>query len=147
MGREIKFRVWSEEDREYRTDCRLTELFTSETGAPATVYSDEGDRFDIEQYTGLKDKNGKEIYEGDIVNITAIVETDDSDMACIMDTNSVVCWDKEHARWDVNDKPESKDWDYRRRRYFVFVDSDDRENVEIIGNIHENPELLEAENE
>lgn len=59
MSREIKFRVWSEEDREYRTDCRLTELFTSETGTPATVYSDEGDRFDIEQYKELQ-----EFYKG-----------------------------------------------------------------------------------
>jgi len=72
--RELKFRVWSEEDKEYRTDCKLKYLFTSPTGLPSTVYNDEGDRFDIEQYTGLKDKNGKEIYDNCELDGRYIVE-------------------------------------------------------------------------
>lgn len=132
MSREIKFRVWNKNTNKYEY-TELDYYFVIDQRIKAYEY---------EQYTGLKDKNGKEIYEGDIVNIVAIAETDDSDMAYIIDTNSIVCWDKEHARWDVNDEPEDKDWDYRRRRYFVFVDNEGRENVEVIGNIHENPELL-----
>jgi uncharacterized phage protein (TIGR01671 family) len=162
--RELKFRAWDKEKsrwvREYdyqledQEDPAYEEEYGEDSGwLDGDVASDldlvngglATDLYVWEQFTGLKDKNGKEIYEGDIVNITAVVETDDSDMACIIDTNSIVCWDKEHARWDVNDEPESKDWDYRRRRYFVFVDSEDRENVEVIGNIHENPELLGGE--
>lgn len=63
MSREIKFRVWSESDKEYRADLlpELTPPFIT------ADYNDEGDRFIIEQYTGLTDKNGKEIYEGDVV--------------------------------------------------------------------------------
>lgn len=126
MSREIKFRVWSEEDREYRTDCRLTELFTSETGTPATVYSDEGDRFDIEQYTGLKDKNGKEIYEGDIV----FFFTEHFDKA----TGGFDGEDEHNATVEWFDNG------------FAFMDKapyDPNIECEVIGNIHENPELLE----
>ena len=149
MSREIKFRVYDQTSKDYKV-YGIGEAVDEHFGLgiiSRIVWWLKGikHKFIIEQYTGLKDKNGKEIYEGDIVNIVAIVETDDSDMACIMDTNSIVCWDKEHARWDVNDEPEDKDWDYRRRRYFVFVDNKDRENVEVIGNIHENPELLKGE--
>lgn len=150
MNKPTKFRAWVPQLESYG---EVLNIHFSEEGIPEIIevfingsnHHLNAFEFVLEQYTGLKDKNGKEIYEGDIVNIAAVVNTDDSDMTCIMDTNSVVCWDKGHVRWDVNDRPESEDWDYRRRRYFVFVDSDDRENVEVIGNIHENPELLGEE--
>lgn len=137
MSREIKFRVWSEEDREYRTDCNLTGLFNSVTGTPATIYSDEGDRFDIEQYTGLKDKNGKEIYEGDIVAQELI----DDPFAGGYPTY-VVCWDEEFLGWALKDTT-GDDGNDTDLHFFIA----ERRKCEIVGNIHENPELLEMEYE
>ena len=116
MSREIKFRVWSESDKEYRADL-LPKLIPPFITAD---YNDEGDRFEIEQYTGLTDKNEKEIYEGDIV---------------------------EYDWYIVSGKPA-----YRVKEQVVFDDmgarvGNDRirncSNVEVVGNIHENQELLE----
>ena len=120
--RELKFRVWSEEDKEYRTDCDVFKLFHGKTGCPATIYSDEGDRFDIEQYTGLKDKNGKPIYDGDIVD----------------DGYSNIC----EIRWRekcAGFKAVNENDGYATNVWFVS------KYGEVIGNIHENPELLEEE--
>ena len=73
----------------------------------------------LEQYTGLKDKNDKEIYEGDIVEYDWYIRNDKS---------------------------------YRVKEQVVFDDMGARlcndrirncSNVEIIGNIHENPDLLD----
>lgn len=66
------------------------------------------------QYTGLKDKNGKEIYEGDI--------TTDGDMICRVEYDVPVFTLKSIS--NGND-------------YNPFY-----ENLEVIGNIYENPELL-----
>ena len=73
----------------------------------------------VEQYTGLTDKNGKKIFEGDIVKGTFfgfpfIVE----------DYVFSIVWQEDVTGYRAN--------------YF--------ENVEVIGNIHDNPELLEIEN-
>jgi len=76
------------------------------------------DRYILMQYTGLRDKNGKEIYEGDIYF---------------------------NDRWTGGCKGQAVEWD-GRGGFVCFCDGEYGENheeVEIIGNIYENPELLE----
>ena len=80
------------------------------------LYAKE-DEAKIEQCTGLKDKNGKLIYEGDIILVD--------------DDKCPVEWDSENARYNVVG--------YGEIAYLNYND------IEVIGNIHENPELLKEE--
>lgn len=68
-----------------------------------------------EQCTGLRDKNGKLIYEGDIIRVE--------------DNTCKVEWEEENARYNVSG--------YGEIAYLTYNE------IEVIGNIHENPELLE----
>lgn len=74
----------------------------------------------VGQYTGLTDKNGVRIFEGDIVRIYYPFDPPD---------DCVVYWLKESAKWNLPGCD----------GYFCTASK----NCEIIGNIHDNPELLE----
>ena len=141
--RELKFRVWSEEDKKYRTDCDVFRLFHGNTGCPAIIYNDEGDRFDIEQYTGLKDKNGKEIYEGDIAEalIDGVWTTGSNDALFGKRTWRLeVYWDEMRYAfmWHVLGSKTCPD------RVYDLYDRKITE-VEVIGNIHDSHKLLGEE--
>ena len=125
MNREIKFRAW---DSKY--ECMDYNFFISNLGGafgePEKYYDtpnieiDEAPDLAVMQYTGLKDKNGVEIYEGDIVNFFCDSES----------LNFVVSMIK-GACFAAHRKSNDSDF------YFL----DDFEYL-VIGNIYESPELL-----
>lgn len=81
------------------------------------------------QSTGLTDKNGKEIFEGDILNI----ETDEENVRV------EVSWDSKHALFVFESKK------YNEKEALGELFEDNSYPFKIIGNIHTNPELLEVE--
>ena len=86
----------------------------------------------VGQYTGLKDKNGKEIYEGDIVRHRYAVRWDTEW------TTSVVVWDEVHVAFRLNNLYNNSD----QTAAFGKTKFCHPMHIEIIGNIHDNPELL-----
>ena len=101
-----------------------------------TIHSIERDWSEVElmQYTGLEDKNNTEIFEGDIVKRTYLFNGGYGETH----TGEVV-YDKEYARYVIS-RPqkhiEPKNEDIRNIL-------SDKSTYEVIGNIYENPELLE----
>ena len=123
--REIKFRIWDKKLKEMNYQsledlCEDDYWYDGETDVWSVLHdcNSKQKRFVIGQYTGLKDKNGKEIYEGDILiddeDEIAIVRYSEADaMFEIIVDNIVTNFSNESSEW----------W-------------------RIIGNIHDNPDLL-----
>ncbi len=122
--RDIRFRAWDEDNKKMQ-ECEITMdnyVHIWEQGGPYILGSvNEGrvvKQVPVMQYTGLKDMNAKDIYEGDIV-------TND------YDTGNVF-WHDIYAQFQIDNSQTDK---------FVMP-QDEWYLYEIIGNIYENKELL-----
>lgn len=153
MTRKIKFRgkrlsdgEWIYGDLLHNVDCvKIREWEADVNQIPKSYVVDENT---IGQYTGLKDKNGKEVYEGDIVCFDGYMTADDSlgfePNGYIYDKDSVHCvlWDNVLGGWTLN-FDEDEEWKYKRDTRGLLCD----QKCEVIGNIHDNPELLKTKGE
>ena len=137
--REYKFRAWDVENKEmldiedlHWDDC------TGEFSVRTTMYSDYFDTEDmiLMQYTGLKDKNGKEIYEGDILKIPEWLLQDNQELC-------VCVYAEEHQASDIIGFGLYIKDGYSGE-YKIIVPSDEWDEFEVIGNIYDDPELLKG---
>lgn len=121
-----RYRVWDKEEKKMIYDAERTydnyPVNISSFGAVLDLPS----LYDVMQYTGIKDANSNRIYEGDIIRITT-TQTGET-------LKGVVFYNEEDAIFLVRTFKDG---------YFTFM-SCDIKSVEVLGNIYENKELLNA---
>jgi hypothetical protein len=130
--REIKFRAWKPERKRMSEAFNLKDLDGEDggeiyTGDMSFIQINHNPTVILMQYTGLKDKHGKEIYEGDIVKLYP------SDKSGVQ-----ILWDEHIAGFGFGNQTMADHLNFRKLATISY---------EVIGNVYENPELLEKASE
>lgn len=126
MSREIKFRAW---DKINKCCCEVKFIDFERKLAHLSVgdkwYSASFENIDLMQYTGLKDKNGVEVFDGNILKVFTIGD-DPNDFKYVY----------------VDYDPYGGFYLVERPAVRTLRADDDFDEVEVVGSIYENPELL-----
>ena len=138
MSREIKFRAWREDvvstepygrnsfEQKF-IESNIEDIKTREFSSFEEKWFVKACRVDIMQYIGIKDKNGKEIYEGDIVRQYA----DCAELGKSLHFFYVVEWSEEYCGFVGRD--------IHSNEIYLMPGLKD---IEVIGNVYENADLL-----
>jgi uncharacterized phage protein (TIGR01671 family) len=148
--REFKFRVWCKGKSDNPNFNKqkwfdVNDIILNKYFPLPNLFNESHDNFVIQQYTGLKDKNGKEIYEGDIVQSVyddevALVDFNDKNYASVLGWNLLRIGYFEDGKLVFNDPKIQSDGKLPAVEY--YYGRSPGKNWEIIGNIYENPELM-----
>lgn len=127
-----RYRAW---DKEFKEMVQVDALVFEEQIIKATYKNGNVVKEDLKNYvlmqsTGLTDKNGKEIFEGDILSI----ETDEENVKVKIE----VSWDSKHALFVFESKK------YNAKEALGELFEDNPYPFKIIGNVWEDPELVEV---
>ena len=121
MQRTIKFRAWNKSKGQMVPDY----AHFDKQGKLVTVLTYPEDEYELMQYTGLQDKNGVEIYEGDIIKLK-------------QNTIWQVAYNEEKVKWHM--------WAIDPTNSInITKKATHNDKYEVIGNVFENPELLTNE--
>lgn len=115
--REIKFRAWDKVLKQWKEIYSLPLPNSTDGQGRMVAYS---------QFTGLHDKNGNPVYEGDILKAVG-GEDEEKGLMCVVE------WDDDYSRFCLVDNKEEGD--------YIFS-SHNRNFWEKIGNIYEHPSLI-----
>ena len=138
MSRILKFRAWDKKHRKY---AKVLKIYFgsggSNLGALVEDYETnyalelQANQVEFEQYTGLDDKNGVPIYEGDIIQETILAD-DTTDGTYRYE----VYWDEDTLCWSIKG---ISDIDYHLRNDLWETNA----SREVISNIHEKDKLVD----